>query len=72
MGRVGLTGKQRDYHLPGTYYTSDRFLLHCVLGSQEGGSVETGYKPQSPQLLGSTPTFQDGGYLDVKGGASPE
>ena len=36
--------------------------------------METGYKPQSPQpqLLGSTPTYQDRGYSHVKRGASPE
>ena len=71
-GRVGLTGKQRGYHSSGAHNTSGRFLLHRILGSKEGGSVETGHQPQSPQLVGSTTTFQDGGYSHLKRAASQE
>ena len=71
-GRVGLTGKQRGYHSSGAYNTSGRFLLHRILGSKEGGSVETGHQSQSPQLVGSTTKFQDGGYSHLKRAASQE
>ena len=71
-GRVGLTGKQRGYHSSGAHNTSGRFLLHCILDSKEGGSVKTGHQPQSLQLVGSTPTSQDGRYSHLKGATSLE
>ena len=71
-GKVGLTGKQRGYHLSGAHNTGCRFLLYRILGSKEGGPVETGHEPLSPHLVGSTTTFLDGGYSHLKGAASSE
>ena len=48
------------------------FYSTVFLVPREGGSVETGHQPQSPQLVGSTTTFQDGGYSHLKRAASQE
>ena len=72
VSKGAITCLKPTMPVTGFYSTMFLALKKESLGSKEGESAETGYKPQSPQLLGSTPTFQDEGNSHVKRGANPE